>query len=229
MGGDKVGAKADPAAIAAKYQGKAALLVRHFNAKYKSAPKVERIKYRPRTKEDDKKPEKAPQEQKCQSIDVEEVVNGAPSETLEAELEKRRSVEAMSGDVFDKTGESMGGEEKVVVVGGGPAGLAAAIYAARAGLKPVVVAPPFGGQLMGKGVDVENYPGLMDQTGPSVVQLMQTQAISFGTVFLEDLAAAVDTTSRPFIINTPQGDIKTHSIIIATGADSRWLGAEGGH
>jgi len=74
--GDKVGAKADPAAIAAKYKGKVALLVRHFNAKYKSAPKPERIKYRPRTKDDDKKPEKKKEEQKCQSIDVEEVNPG---------------------------------------------------------------------------------------------------------------------------------------------------------
>merc|ERR1712159_61375 len=61
--GDKVGAKADPAAIAAKYKGKVALLVKHFRAKYKSAPIPKRIKYRPRTKEDDKKPEAQKQEQ----------------------------------------------------------------------------------------------------------------------------------------------------------------------
>lgn len=72
--------------------------------------------------------------------------------------------------------------ERVVIIGSGPAGLASAIYAARAGLKPVVVAPAFGGQLMGKGVDVENYPGLLGQTGPGVVNLMIDQAASFGTV-----------------------------------------------
>jgi hypothetical protein len=75
--------------------------------------------------------------------------------------------------------------EKVVIIGSGPAGLAASIYAARAGLKPVVVAPPFGGQLMGKGVDVENYPGLLGQTGPGVVNLMIDQASHFGTVCYE--------------------------------------------
>jgi hypothetical protein len=64
--------------------------------------------------------------------------------------------------------------EQVVIIGGGPAGLAASVYAARAGLKPLVIAPPAGGQLLGKGVDVENYPGLLSQTGPGVVQLMRT-------------------------------------------------------
>lgn len=59
-----------------------------------------------------------------------------------------------------KIGPSSGVED-VVIIGGGPAGLAAAIYAARAGLKPLIVAPAFGGQLLGKGVDVENYPGVV--------------------------------------------------------------------
>lgn len=68
-------------------------------------------------------------------------------------------LQAMSGDMFTESEVDV--EEKVVVVGGGPAGLAAAIYAARAGLSPVVIAPSFGGQLLGKGVDVENFPGVV--------------------------------------------------------------------
>ena len=61
--------------------------------------------------------------------------------------------------------EPDGFSERVVILGAGPAGLAAAVYTARAGLAPVVIAPPIGGQLQGKGVTVENYPGVMGDTG----------------------------------------------------------------
>ena len=57
------------------------------------------------------------------------------------------------------------------------------LYGFSAGLRPVVIAPPVGGQLMGKGVDVENYPGLLDMTGPGIVHLMRKQALSFNTAF----------------------------------------------
>eukprot|EP00614_Pseudopedinella_elastica_P004697 CAMPEP_0172614050 /NCGR_PEP_ID=MMETSP1068-20121228/49158_1 /TAXON_ID=35684 /ORGANISM="Pseudopedinella elastica, Strain CCMP716" /LENGTH=447 /DNA_ID=CAMNT_0013418719 /DNA_START=74 /DNA_END=1414 /DNA_ORIENTATION=- len=120
-----------------------------------------------------------------------------------------------------------GEPERVVVIGSGPAGLSAAIYAARAGLKPVVVAPPFGGQLMGKGVDVENFPGLLEQTGPGVVNLMLKQAASFGTVFHEDEVTSVDLKARPFSVRTLQGELRAHAVVVATGADSKWLGVEG--
>jgi len=120
--------------------------------------------------------------------------------------------------------------ERVVILGGGPAGLAAAIYAARAGLKPVVVAPPFGGQLMGKGVDVENYPGLLEQTGPGVVMLMQKQAASFGTLFLEQSVVKVELAPSgggPFVLHTNHSVVKCHALVVATGADSKWLGVPG--
>ena len=64
---------------------------------------------------------------------------------------------------------------KLAVVGAGPAGMTAAIYAARAGLKPVVVAPSMGGQLMSKGVNVENYPGIFEASGGDIVRLMKKQ------------------------------------------------------
>merc|ERR1711988_95602 len=97
------------------------------------------------------------------------------------------------------------------------------------GLSPVVVAPPFGGQLMGKGVDVENYPGLLEQTGPGVVNLMLKQAASFGTVFEEQLVTNLDLSRRPFVLECGNGSsvIEAHAIIVATGADSKWLGVKG--
>ena len=149
------------------------------------------------------------------------------------------------GDEFlhkaDYLGGKPTGEEKLVIIGGGPAGLSAAIYAARAGMTPLIVAPRIGGQLLGKGVDVENYPGVSGSmaTGPGVIELMRDQALVFRTRMLNDALVGVDLTARPFklTVNGTTADgrpnvpytILADSLILATGAESRWLGAKGEH
>ena len=144
--------------------------------------------------------------------------------------ENETSADGSSAAAIYKTG-SAPITERVVIVGAGPAGLAAAVYAARAGLRPVVVAPSEGGQLQGKGVLVENFPGVEGVTGPVIVHDMRKQAAAFGTRFHEEMVKQIDldTTSgdRAFTVHTETARIKSHSIIVATGADSRWLGAEG--
>merc|ERR1711871_61699 len=125
----------------------------------------------------------------------------------------------------DSTHDTMA--ERVIIVGAGPAGLSEAIYAARAGLKPIIAAPFEGGQLQGKGVLVENYPAVSGVTGPVIVQDMKKQAAEFGAVFLEDMVTKIDLSSRPFGIATNNTNLKVHTVIMATGADSRWLGVPG--
>ncbi|KAJ1625508.1 hypothetical protein T492DRAFT_1039152 [Pavlovales sp. CCMP2436] len=165
----------------------------------------------------------------------------ASVDQLEAELgrrreaeEERRFQEASDDDEDDDVhtfpvynATSAPAVEQLVIIGAGPAGLSAAIYAARAGLRPVVVAPPVGGQLQGKGVLVENYPGVNGTTGPDIVFDMQKQAAEFGTIFEQDLVLSVDLRSSPMTVRTNQSLIRAHSVILATGADSRWLGVPG--
>jgi len=159
----------------------------------------------------------------------------ATKEQLLAELENRLDAErdAQVEDEEDDNAEFEHGwtpspfPERVTIIGGGPAGLSAAIYAARAGLKPVVVAPPMGGQLQGKGVDVENYPGLFNVTGPAVVSLMRQQAIAYGATFEADVVVGIDVSERPLKVKTNSSLIETHSIIVATGAESNWLNVKG--
>ncbi len=113
---------------------------------------------------------------------------------------------------------------KLVIVGSGPAGYTAAVYAARAELEPVVVAGlQFGGQLM-LTTDVENYPGFPDGvTGPEMMELFQKQAERFGTqVILED-ATEVTLSERPFRVKTASCDFTDDAVILATGASARCL------
>ncbi|MDX1389671.1 MAG: thioredoxin-disulfide reductase, partial [Acidobacteriota bacterium] len=116
----------------------------------------------------------------------------------------------------------------VVIIGSGPAGLTAAIYAARARLEPVVIEGlGAGGQLMTT-TDVENYPGFPEGVmGPEMMEMFRKQAERFGTQFIPGDATRVDLNERPFTIETEKGELKSRAVIIATGASPRKLGVKG--
>ncbi|MGD8810140.1 MAG: thioredoxin-disulfide reductase [Gammaproteobacteria bacterium] len=117
---------------------------------------------------------------------------------------------------------------KVLIIGSGPAGYTAAIYAARAGLKPMIVAGMQPGGQMTITTEVENYPGFADVIqGPWLMEQMQKQAEHVGTEFVYDLIIDVDFTKRPFEATGDGGDTySADSVVIATGAQARWLGLD---
>jgi thioredoxin reductase (NADPH) len=114
---------------------------------------------------------------------------------------------------------------QVVIIGSGPAGLTAALYAARANLRPLVVEGlEAGGQLMMTSL-VENWPGFRDGIlGPSLMDEMRAQALRFGAEIVQGHVASVDLSVRPFLIRTDDAEHRARSLIIATGASARWLG-----
>ena len=120
---------------------------------------------------------------------------------------------------------------RVLIIGAGPAGYTAAIYAARASLRPLLVAglQP-GGQLMIT-TDVENYPGFADVVqGPWLMEQMAQQAEHVGTRIVNDLIVEADFSRRPFLCRGDSGDLyEADSVVIATGAQARWLGLDSEH
>ena len=116
---------------------------------------------------------------------------------------------------------------EVIVIGGGPAGYTAALYAARANLTPLVIEGfAWGGQLMITS-DVENYPGYpVGVLGPEMMQDFRKQAERFGTEFITDDVTRVDFSERPFGVWVGDTEYRAESIIVATGANARQLGLE---
>ena len=122
-------------------------------------------------------------------------------------------------------------EQKLVIIGSGPAGYTAAIYAARANLKPVLyegfMSGPAGGQLMST-TDVENYPGFPEGIlGPEMMEKFKAQAIRFGTTILTEDVVAVDLSKRPFFVQGSETKVLAQSLIISTGATAKRLDVEG--
>jgi thioredoxin reductase (NADPH) len=118
--------------------------------------------------------------------------------------------------------------EKLTIIGSGPAGLTAAIYASRANLAPLMIeGVAAGGQLM-LTTDVENYPGFPDGImGPELMELFKKQAVRFGTRIITSDVSRVDLSQRPFRVSVGSDEYKTESIIVATGASARWLDVPG--
>ncbi len=115
----------------------------------------------------------------------------------------------------------------LIIIGGGPAGYTAALYAGRAELRPLVIEGfQWGGQLMITS-DVENYPGYADGImGPAMMQDFRRQAERFGAEFVTDDVTRVDFSEHPFKIWVDKDEYQARSVIVATGASARWLGLD---
>ena len=121
----------------------------------------------------------------------------------------------------------MGNEDvrKVVIIGAGPAGYTAAIYAARGGNAPVLIEGLQPGGQLTITTEVENFPGFTDPIqGPDLMMRMRGQAERVGTVIINDIVESVDLSSKPFKVRMSGGELSAQTIIVATGAEARWLG-----
>ncbi len=118
---------------------------------------------------------------------------------------------------------------KVVIIGSGPAGLTAALYAARANLEPLVIRGLQPGGLIATTNEVENYPGFPEVVGGyDLAQKMEDQAARFGTTYMDAIVEQVDFSERPFKLTTDRGEVITaDTVILSTGASPRHLGVPG--
>ena len=119
-------------------------------------------------------------------------------------------------------------KSKVLIIGSGPAGYTAGIYAARAGLNPVLVSgPQVGGQLT-MTTDIENFPGFPEPvSGPQLMENMRLQAQNVGVRIIDDKITEVDFKNRPFVCSSENGnEFRAETVIISTGSSARWLGLE---
>lgn len=123
---------------------------------------------------------------------------------------------------------STAAEYPLIIIGSGPAGLTAGIYASRAHLRPLIIeGKQPGGQLMGTSF-VENWPGDQRVLGPELMMRMREQAKQLGCAFVNDEVTNIEVKERPFILTTSsQGTFKAHAVIIATGATAKRLGCPG--
>ncbi len=115
---------------------------------------------------------------------------------------------------------------KVAIIGSGPAGYTAAIYAARANLEPIIINGNSPGGQLTITTDVENYPGFAEAIqGPWLVEQMEKQAVHVGTKIFHDHIKQVDFSKRPFVLTGESGDVfEAEAVVIATGAQAKWLG-----
>lgn len=116
---------------------------------------------------------------------------------------------------------------KTIIIGSGPSGLTAAIYAGRAELQPLVIAGLQPGGQLTITTDVENFPGFPEGIqGPELMQKMTEQAERFGAKIVQENVASVDFSSKPYKVKTDNSEYQAQSVIIATGAEVKWLGLE---
>jgi len=145
-------------------------------------------------------------------------------------LDARGGLDALAGGEDEAEGLKSAAErpvEKVVILGSGPAGLTAAIYAARADLSPLVVEGTQPGGQLTITTDVENYPGFPEGVmGPDMMDLFRKQAERFGTRFQRGDVTRIDLSGSPIVLEGEGPTLRTRTLIIATGASARSLGLE---